>query len=337
MLTPIPPAENRASRGQILIMFALFATAMFGVLGLAIDLGIAFAERRTMQNAADLGAIAGARAITRHSASHPLSAWPDVQKVVSENRMQSVPTITECSYLNDAGAALGPCTATVPAAATGVRVRVTESHSTFFMRVVPGAPNSVSTSATAAAFVQRLRNPGGDGPFIVCASAKVQHGSNSFKILNEDGSVNPAAYGKTFQVHGPQINRCGLHDSSWKGLAAQGANSNKSINEWWVGDTGTQAGPTRENVRGVEGCAQYTQPPYNCVMFLPVAQELPEGTKKEGSDPMLYVVKILPFRVTSCGANCHQGELLENYIVSGPSESGWCRECGDIAVIKLRQ
>lgn len=50
---PHESGHRSASRGQVLIMFALFSTAMLGMVGLATDLGIAFAGRRSMQNAAD--------------------------------------------------------------------------------------------------------------------------------------------------------------------------------------------------------------------------------------------------------------------------------------------
>ena len=36
-----------------------------GVLGLAVNLGFAFADRRTLQNAADAAALAGARQVTK--------------------------------------------------------------------------------------------------------------------------------------------------------------------------------------------------------------------------------------------------------------------------------
>ena len=82
-----------ASRGQIMIMFAIFAAAMFGILGLAIDLGMSFAERRSMQNAADLGAIAGARAIARYTDSAKTKAQADVEDIVAGNGMDNAPRV----------------------------------------------------------------------------------------------------------------------------------------------------------------------------------------------------------------------------------------------------
>jgi len=50
----------RAQRGQILVVFVLAMVAIIGVIGLAIDGGGAYAQRRDQQTAADLAALAGA-------------------------------------------------------------------------------------------------------------------------------------------------------------------------------------------------------------------------------------------------------------------------------------
>ena len=47
-------------RGQMLVMIALLTTVMLGLVGLAIDTGFHFAERRQLQNAADHAALAAA-------------------------------------------------------------------------------------------------------------------------------------------------------------------------------------------------------------------------------------------------------------------------------------
>ena len=71
---------RHASRGQILILIAGALVAIVGMLGLATDLGYNFAQRRTMQNAADAGALAGAHTLSKRvtgraerSAGRPVS------------------------------------------------------------------------------------------------------------------------------------------------------------------------------------------------------------------------------------------------------------------------
>ena len=50
-------------RGQILVLFTLALVAMIAMVGLVIDGGAAYAQRRTQQNAADLAALAAADAL----------------------------------------------------------------------------------------------------------------------------------------------------------------------------------------------------------------------------------------------------------------------------------
>ena len=120
-------ASDPRATGQILIMFAMMLTAMLGALGLSVDLGMAFSERRTMQSAADAGALAGTRVVSKSQQGLPTSAWSEVQAVVTANKM-AAGTITsiDCNDVTDNGTLINPCTATVPANATGVEVTVTE-------------------------------------------------------------------------------------------------------------------------------------------------------------------------------------------------------------------
>ncbi len=55
--------ELQRERGAILVQVALMMVVLLLFVGLAIDVGAIFGERRNMQNAADAGALAGAHAI----------------------------------------------------------------------------------------------------------------------------------------------------------------------------------------------------------------------------------------------------------------------------------
>ncbi len=52
---------ERRTRGQSLVIVALSATALFGIIALGLDAGRLYFERRDVQNAADAGALAGAQ------------------------------------------------------------------------------------------------------------------------------------------------------------------------------------------------------------------------------------------------------------------------------------
>lgn len=54
--------RDRSARGQIVILFAVALVAIVTMVGLVLDGGSAFAQRRAEQNASDLAAIAGANA-----------------------------------------------------------------------------------------------------------------------------------------------------------------------------------------------------------------------------------------------------------------------------------
>ncbi len=53
-------SRTRANDGQIIVIFALALVAMIAMVGLVLDGGSTFAQRRGQQNAADLAALAGA-------------------------------------------------------------------------------------------------------------------------------------------------------------------------------------------------------------------------------------------------------------------------------------
>src|SRR5438445_9860651 len=52
---------RREKRAQSLVIVALSATALFGIIALGLDAGRLYFQRRDVQNAADAGALAGAQ------------------------------------------------------------------------------------------------------------------------------------------------------------------------------------------------------------------------------------------------------------------------------------
>lgn len=227
----------RAHSGQILILFAVFSTAMFGVLGLATDLGVGFAGRRSVQNAADAAAYAGARVIAHAATTSGMSAQSEVDTLARENGFKLAPTgpaVQSCQYVDDSEKPLGPCSWPVPIAATGVTVA--ETHPTYFIRLIPGSPKTVTTRATATAHV-RIPTLTAAGPFIPCATGTVltppdkENGSRTMDILIKSGGIwqiNPSAVNRTFNIHEPNphdFNTCGIGNKAYKGIADTNANA----------------------------------------------------------------------------------------------------------------
>jgi hypothetical protein len=348
-----PRADRRADRrmgaasGQVIVLFALFLTAMLGVLGLAIDLGFAFAQRRSMQNAADAGAMAGAWTVARWTKDTPgLAALPEVAARAADNRMgDAAPQVVRCDYVDDADQALGPCSLPVPARASGVAVTVREEHPTFFLQVVPGAPERVATGASATAHVQRIRHTAPNGPFLVCGKQTQLAGGGTLSILTDNNTINQDAVGKTFVLHDPsEVADCGLQGEPFKGIADQTRNDGRLPGEWWVGTSGDQAGPVRSRVAGIDGCADNAPPPYGCVVILPVFTDDPAPRRPTG-DPEFFVVLYAAFRITSTGANSHVGVLLDDYIdpatvwglPSWTGGNGWARDAGGVVLVRLTE
>ena len=54
--------RREGERGQLLVLFTIAIVVIIGMLGLVLDGGSAFAQRRDEQNVADLAAVAGADA-----------------------------------------------------------------------------------------------------------------------------------------------------------------------------------------------------------------------------------------------------------------------------------
>jgi Flp pilus assembly protein TadG len=319
-----------------------------------MDLGMAFAQKRTVQNAADAAALAGARQVARYTDAAPTSAQPDAGTYATNalNRVASTnQTLFYCKYVNYDGSEQGECNAPVTSAAKGVRAKVREQHQTYFIRVIPGAPTSVTTEATAMAFVERYTTPTGDAPFLLCGSSawavRDENGASlnnqkgiSLNILTAANKINPAYVGYTFRVHDNSLSQgqasspasqagCGTTSASFNGLAGTG-NENAAVPGWFNYQSGTQVGNISVEVPGVGGC----RPPQNtdCVMFLPVARNSPTPTDKQ-----IHVVTLAPFRIACGGNNCqyHDATLVDDFIVTGPSDRDWCRDCNGTVVIRM--
>jgi hypothetical protein len=365
--------QRGASKGQILILFAFFLTAMIGVLGLAIDLGFAYSQRRSVQNATDLAATAGAREVARfvgtgasEDVQNSSNAGSVVRTLVTDNNQGSSPTVLEdCSYIDIGGFPQSEgdpagCDGEVPANATGVYVKASETHSTFFMRMIPGAPVYVTTRAEASAQVERLDLAGMDAPFILCGYNTKHWDSDdaerdTMNVLLSDYVINPAAIGEVFQLTGytgtnTDIEKCGATGSfsTWHGLAAKDANEGKRIvlsgastSTWWnpmIGLASVNASTITNKVSGREGCAELAAKPYNCVMMIPIATEYTGGTLKR-----FKVTKIMAFDVwqDESAPNVYWGRLIDDYLVFGASvplgvdQAPWCRDCGSVVVVRL--
>ncbi|MDQ2654193.1 MAG: pilus assembly protein [Chloroflexota bacterium] len=334
-----PYAQPR--RGQATIMLALMMVPLIGMLGLAVDGGVYLYARRTAQAAADAGALAGARQLSKS-----INAQADVNTVVGANGQGDVePTVLECRYVNDINTPVGPasCTSPIPSTASGVLVRTQESVRTFFLPVIPGAPRSSVVTASAIARVQMATGVKADAPFIVCgfgswnvtADPDTNNGGTTTPILLDDDplTINLAAIGKTFRIWDSRLSQEGAGcdtGSQFKGLANSEENEDATLPNWIEWDNGTKAGPTRSDVNGPGGCAQGIESYNGCVLILPLATDKSGGSSRE-----IWGVGFAAFLMSPVGSNSYNGTLLNAYIISAPGSNGWTPAKGGVVSVRL--
>lgn len=151
-------------RGQILVLFALSLVAIIAMVGLVLDGGSAFAQRRSEQNAADVAALAAANDLIVNQGSANWQAT--AQSIASENGYVNGVngTSVQVTCVNCPGQVLNP-------AVDGVQVTVgiTAPHRNNFASIVGMSTWDVSTTATSKTGWVNTAN--GPGPFIVSKKA----------------------------------------------------------------------------------------------------------------------------------------------------------------------
>ena len=136
--------RNRDERGQIIVIFALALVALVAMVGLVLDGGSAFAQRRSEQNAVDLAALAAANDLIVNQGS---ADWVGTARAVAkqngyEHGVDGVTVDVTCK--NCPGQA-------VDTSAPGVQVTVgiTAPHQNAFAGVVGMPTWDVSATATS--------------------------------------------------------------------------------------------------------------------------------------------------------------------------------------------
>jgi Flp pilus assembly protein TadG len=153
-------APRRRQRGQTMLIFILIMTTLIGFLGLVMDGGHAFHARRQMQNAADAGALAGTYVLlqNRFAANYPASfqtAAVKAAQAAAEANGAPDPDGTRNDGINTAITITPTDVYGTPTPmgwsdpkVRGVKVTVTNSYDTLFIRVVGITKYDVNTTAT---------------------------------------------------------------------------------------------------------------------------------------------------------------------------------------------
>jgi Flp pilus assembly protein TadG len=168
----------RREAGQVLVIFALALVAIIGMVGLVIDGGGAFAQRRAEQSVADVSALAGANAYMNTNGVSAASAAAVVAARNAANRN---------GYAHGVNGAVVNVTVALKSSGAVVRVGITAPHSNTFARVMGMDTWPVSVIAGADAYV--VDTGIGAAPWIMNIGAFNSDGSPKYT------SANPIAFG----------------------------------------------------------------------------------------------------------------------------------------------
>ena len=145
------------SRGQLLVVFALSLVVIILAVGLVIDGGNAWSQRRSAQNLADFAALAGTKVVSANFSAPGTQTNATVKSAVeaalSANGLATTALGTDyaASYVNNSGALVsgyGPSGA-IPSGVVGVQVSPSKSFKTYFLGVVGITSFTASATATA--------------------------------------------------------------------------------------------------------------------------------------------------------------------------------------------
>jgi Flp pilus assembly protein TadG len=195
-------------RGQTLVLFALAIVGIVALVGLVVDGGFLYVQRRTAQTAADAGALAGARALRELSATTAINQA--AIDAAHANTFGTTPTITCVSLVDIHGAWLATLSgsgsncplgaATSLNNASGVHVDVEITYPT----IIAGMLRLSSFTAAGQATAQ-LGTPGGvwtnDAPLIVCGGGP----TGAAGVVSQTPVVTVTASGQVTNVPSPLL------------------------------------------------------------------------------------------------------------------------------------
>ncbi|MDO8674098.1 MAG: pilus assembly protein TadG-related protein [Dehalococcoidia bacterium] len=215
--------DLRHEHGQSLVLIAMAMVAMVAMLGLVLDAGYAYAQRRLVQTAVDAAALGAAQAVASENATDA-SVLAIMQDYANRNSPPSGITVVG-TYIapNDSDlTAVG--NGSIPQLAKGVRVVGQTTFNTFFMGII-GMNNSMASASATAKFPDPI-GPGNwaiwAGSTTNCASGTIGWNASSASILgglrsNGNMQVGGGGGGTTINgnvetvggVQGPNINYAG--------------------------------------------------------------------------------------------------------------------------------
>ena len=162
----------RGATGQAIVVMALAISVIVMTVGVAVDGGNAFVQRRSAQNTADFAAMAGARIVaiwiadnTTDGRDSNVRAAIDAAVSTNGGAPLAYGTLSSPVYVSSNGSVLGYVGGgSIPSFSVGIRVTTTRSWAPYFLRAVGISSWSASASATARGGFYDGDPPGGMFP-----------------------------------------------------------------------------------------------------------------------------------------------------------------------------
>ncbi len=179
-------ARRRISRereqGQILVLFVVALVAIIAMVGLVLDGGDAFAQRRLQQNGADLAAMAGADAYF-----HAYMSSHSVGSATTAAQTAAAAAATRNGFTTGTNGAAISVNVTLLSAGASVQVGIAQPHPNAFARIV--GQNSWNVSVDATAISGTINTANGAAPWTMSIEAFNADGSPKYT------SANPQDFG----------------------------------------------------------------------------------------------------------------------------------------------
>jgi Putative Flp pilus-assembly TadE/G-like len=147
------PQRRDKQLGQALALFALALAAIVAGVGVVVDGGYAYAQRRVSQNAADFAAMAGTRIIGQKQINNPPGSGTaaNVTAAIQAALAANDATLVDADYVDEDGAYLGEVVgaSSIPNSAFGVVVSAKTDWKPFLLGMLGITDWAATSQATA--------------------------------------------------------------------------------------------------------------------------------------------------------------------------------------------
>ncbi len=167
----ITEKSQQTERGQALVIMAIGLIVLLIVVGLVVDGGTIFMERRHAQNAADAAALSGtrmlARAVCSQDGADDAAILDAIRQIVTSNQVnieEGSDSNVNAQYVDHTSAAVGTVgSGSIPVGSTGISATVNIRRKTYFLTLA--GIHEAGASAHALAMTGPPLAAGGMRPF----------------------------------------------------------------------------------------------------------------------------------------------------------------------------